>query len=102
MQPRVERPIDLAHATGVQRSENAIRSELESARHCRRSARRHRRVACCDAFDRRLLGKRSGGSVRRKQRQHFIGERDVVAALAAHERRAPIGADVATPRRRSP
>ena len=91
MQPRVERTIDLAHATGVQRSEDAICSELESGRHRRCSASRCRGVESCQPFDRRLLGKRSGGSVRRKQRQHFIGERDVVAALVAHERRTPIG-----------
>ena len=90
MQPRVEGTIHLAHAAGIQRPQDAVRSELDARGHRGRSAVRHRGIEGRQRVDRGALGKRSGVGVRREQRLHFIPERDVVAARVAQERRALI------------
>jgi hypothetical protein len=93
MESRVECPIHLAHATGIQRPQDAVRAELDSRGQCGYSAVRRQRRECTigrQRVHRGTLGKRARIGVRREQRFHFIPERDVPAARVAQERRAVV------------
>ena len=80
MQPRIERTIHLAHATGVQRTEDAISPELESGRQRRAPGQRSsRRAESCHA-DRAARRTIPPAACAAKQRLHVIARGDVVAA----------------------
>ena len=90
MQPRVEGPIHLAHAAGIQRPQDAVRSELDARGHRGPVVVRHRGIEGPQRVNRGALGKRPRVGMRREQRFHFVSERDVVAARVAQEHRALI------------
>ena len=87
MESRVEGAIHLAHATGIERTQDAVRSELDSRGQRGCFAVRDRGIMWQQRVDRGTLGKRSRLGVRREQRFHFIPERDILAARVAQERR---------------
>ena len=90
MQSRIEGAIHLTHATGIERAQNAVWSELGPCSQRGHSAVRDRSILEHQRIDRRTLGKRSRIGVRREQRFHFMLERDVLATGLAQEHRALI------------
>ncbi len=101
MEPRVEGAIHLTHATGIQRPQDAVRSELDARGHRGHVAASSTRESWDSRVERGALGKRSRVGVRREQRFHFIPERDVLATRVAQERRALDRARTPAPSERS-
>ena len=89
MESRVEGAIHLAHAAGIERPQDAVRSELDARGHRGHVVVRPSRIrGTRSASIAGALGKRPRVGVRREQRFHLVSERDVVAARVAQERRA--------------
>ena len=78
-QSHVEGSIHFAHPAGIQRRQNAVRSELEPRGHRRRWAVRHQEVVGIQRVDSGRVTNASRSCVCRKQRFDFVPELDVTA-----------------------